>query len=200
MLRWASARFGTLIGMYPTAAEALLIAAGISLVLVMAALGVARLNGTGFAIGIAGLAIVGSVVGDWVVTIWFYGLSMATSGGGEGLLEVVYYGHPWLTPLGLVTVARWPTGGGSADSTGQVRRSSRFHHGRVVEAGACPVSARLTASTPTTMPSLPLARIGASMAPCLLSFRACMFFQRSEPKPLSVMRPVWLAASRYALA
>lgn len=90
--------------MYPPAAEALLIAAGISLVLVMAALGVARLNGTGFAIGIAGLAIVGSVVGDGVVTIWFYGLSMAASGGGEGLLEVVYYGHPWLTPLGLVTV------------------------------------------------------------------------------------------------
>lgn len=91
--------------MYPTAAEALFIAAGVALVLVMAALGVARLNGTGFAIGIAGLAIVGSVVGDGVVTIWFYGLSMATSGGGEGLLEVVYYGHPWLTPLGLVTVA-----------------------------------------------------------------------------------------------
>lgn len=83
----------------------LAVAVAVTAALELVAVGLARATGAFYAVGLAGLAVVGIVVGEWVMSLWAISLWFLSGSGADGLLAPLWFSRGWLTPVALVGTA-----------------------------------------------------------------------------------------------
>lgn len=92
--------------MNPGPAVWILVAFATTAGLVLVALGVARSTGVRYAVGLAGLIVVGVGIGDWLLTLWVASYMDVARDDDPGLiLNGLWVGRTWLPPVALVALA-----------------------------------------------------------------------------------------------